>query len=158
MGRKHCRKRGKLLVTSNFSFFYSVFKKTREYQGWFEKSLIRSTTIFVTSNFSFFCSVFERLVLKTRKKQGLVWERVKMRYHTIIFVIIIVSITTNMKLTYITGCSGKASTTNLTTAGTRARTGLSPVGEKQRMKTFGYLCTNHSQETCLYFYQNFVYS
>ena len=32
--------------------------------------------LLVTSNFSFSHSVFKRLVLQTRKKQGLVWERV----------------------------------------------------------------------------------
>ena len=32
--------------------------------------------VLVTSNFSFSHSVFERLVLQTRKKPGLVWERV----------------------------------------------------------------------------------
>ena len=43
MGRKHCGKKEKLLVTSNFSFSNSVFKRlelqTRKNQGLFGKGL-----------------------------------------------------------------------------------------------------------------------
>ena len=43
MGRKHCGKKEKLLVTSNFSFSHSVFKRlvlqTRKNQGLFGKEL-----------------------------------------------------------------------------------------------------------------------
>ena len=43
MGRKHCGKKEKLLVTSNFSFSHSVFKRlvlqTRKNQGLFGKGL-----------------------------------------------------------------------------------------------------------------------
>ena len=34
--------------------------------------------LLVMSNFSFSCSVFKRLVLQTREKPGIVWERVNM--------------------------------------------------------------------------------
>ena len=44
MGRKQCEKKEKLLVTSNFSFYHSVFKRlilqTCKNQGLFGKGLI----------------------------------------------------------------------------------------------------------------------
>ena len=46
--RKHCGKREKLVVTSNFSFSHSVFKRvvlqTRKNQGFFGKGLTLIST------------------------------------------------------------------------------------------------------------------
>ena len=41
------------------------------------KTVLEKEKLLVTSNFSFSKSVLKRLVQQTRKKQGLVWERVK---------------------------------------------------------------------------------
>ena len=41
------------------------------------KTLGEKEKLFVTSNFSFFHNILKRLVLQTRKKPGLVWERAK---------------------------------------------------------------------------------
>ena len=63
-GYKTLREKEKLLVTSNFSFSHSVFKKlelkTSKNQGFFgkEKQLWEKEKLLVTSNFSFFHSVF----------------------------------------------------------------------------------------------------
>ena len=49
MGRKHCGEKVKLLITSNFSFSHSVFKRlvlqTRKNQGLFWKGLISNRNI-----------------------------------------------------------------------------------------------------------------
>ena len=48
MGRKHCEKKEKLLVMSNFSFFHSVFKGLVQYtckKGLFGKGLTLCQTV-----------------------------------------------------------------------------------------------------------------
>ena len=82
-GWKHCGKKEKLLVTSNFSFSHSVFKRlvlqTCKNQGLFGKGLIEQKTLWVkekmwvSSIFSFSHNVFKRCLpqelLKVRMVQ-----------------------------------------------------------------------------------------
>ena len=86
IGFKTLWEKEKLLVTSNFFFSHSVFKRlvlqTRENQGLFGKGLRRVENILgkenmlVTSMFSFSNNVFQKVSILGSLKVRIVWKRV----------------------------------------------------------------------------------
>ena len=64
-GSKTLWEKEKLLITSDFSFSHSVFKRL------VLENIVRKEENAASSIFSFSHSVFKRLVLQTRKNQGL---------------------------------------------------------------------------------------
>ena len=77
MGRKHCGEKEKLLVTSNFSFSHSVFKRlvvqTRKNRGLFGKGLIdkKNSEKMPLTFFFFSNNVFETLLWHSRINSSL---------------------------------------------------------------------------------------
>ena len=65
MSRKHCEKKDKLLVTSNFFFSHSVFKRLNSRQTFksqgFGKGLIKAKKIKILSSLSFLAKIYEKV-------------------------------------------------------------------------------------------------